>query len=193
MRLPTNLATRPFYNERAVQAIVTAIAVVVALATIVNLWQLTTLTTRERALGAERSAAESRIESLRRQAGRARSGLDGERLAAVSDAVREANAVIDGRTFSWTALFNWLETALPPDVRIISIRPRVDTDGRFVLGLTIEARDVDAIDSFLSRLESTGRFEGLLVRTERETDNGTLEATAEGVYKRDAVAAGDTR
>jgi hypothetical protein len=191
--LPTNLATRPFYNERAAQAIIAVIGALVALATVLNLWQIVDLTERDRRLGAERTAAEARIDLLRRQAGRARTGLDGSRVAAISEAVREANAVIDGRTFSWTALLNWLETALPADVRITAIRPRVDTDGRFVLGLTIEGRDVAAIDTFLTRLESTGRFEGLLVRTERETESGTIEATTEGFYRRDAVTTGGTR
>jgi hypothetical protein len=193
MSLPTNLATRPFYNERAAQAAITVIAVLVALATAVNLWLIVGLTQRDRALGAERAAAEARIDLLRRQTGRARSGLDSKRAAAIGDAVREANAVIDGRTFSWTALLNWLETALPAEVRIIAIHPRVDSDGRFVLGLTIESREVAAIDTFLTDLESTGRFEGLLVRTERETESGTIEATAEGFYRRDVVAAGGTR
>jgi hypothetical protein len=193
MSLRTNLATRPFYNERAVQAIITLVGALVVVATVINLWQVTTLTRRDRALVAERTAADSRIDTLRRQTSRARSGLDGARVAAVSDAVREANAVIDGRTFSWTALFNWLETALPPDVRIVSIRPRVETDGRFMLGIVVEGRDVTAIDTFLTRLESTGRFEGLLVRTERETEEGTIEATAEGVYRRTAASDGGTR
>ena len=120
---------------------------------------------------------------MRQQTARARSGLDGARLTAVAEAVREANAAIDGRTFSWTAVFNWLETRLPPDVRIASITPRVDADGRFILAFAVEGQSVDAIDTFLSALESTGRFEGLLVRQERETDEGTIEATAEGYYR----------
>lgn len=193
MSLPTNLATRPFYNERAVQALITALGVVVVAATLFNLWQLATLTQRERAFTAERTAADAKVESARRQAGRARSGLDRDRLAQVAGAVREANVVIDGRTFSWTALFNWLETALPADVRIIAIQPRTNPEGRFVLTLTVEARGVAAIDTFISRLESTSRFRGLLVRTESETDEGTIEATVEGEYRRDVPASGAAR
>ncbi len=104
----------------------------------------------------------------------------------MSSAVREANAVIDGRTWSWTALFNWLETNLPAEVRITGITPRIDPKGAFVLGFTVESESVEGIDRFLAALESTGRFEGLLVRQEQETDEGTIEATAEGVYKRPA-------
>ena len=143
MSLRTNLATRPFYNERAVNAIIGAVALVVVIATLVNVWQLIALTTKDRALVGEAAANDTRARGLRQQVTQARSGLDGERLKSVGDAVREANAIIDGRTFSWTALLNWLETALPPDVRIVSIKPRVDTDGRFVLGFNVEAKTVD--------------------------------------------------
>jgi hypothetical protein len=190
MSLRTNLSTRPFYNERAVNAIIGAVALVVAIATLANAWQLIALTTKDRALVGEVAANDTRARGLRQQVTQARSGLDGERLKSVGDSVREANAIIDGRTFSWTALLNWLETALPPDVRIVSIKPRVDTDGRFLLGFTVEAKTVGAIDTFIGRLEGTGRFDGLLVRQERETVDGTIEATAEGYYRRrDAVAA----
>ena len=174
MSLQTNLATRPFYNERAAHAVIVALAVLVAIATGVNLVRLATLTSRDRALGAETSDAVARARSLRQAAAQARSGLDGARLAAVTDAVREANTVIGGRTFSWTALFNWLETTLPPDVRITAITPKVDTSDRFVLGFAVESESVDGIDEFLAALEATGRFEGLLVRSERENDEGVI-------------------
>jgi len=183
MSVRTNLATRPFYNERAVQVLIAVAALLVMVATVGNVWQLVSLTRRDRALGAEAAAADSRARTLRQRTAQARSGLDGARLVAVADAVREVNAVIDGRTFSWTLLFNWLEAKLPPDVRIASITPRVDTDGRFILAFAVEGENVDAIDTFLSALEATGRFSDLLVRQERETDDGTIEATAEGFYR----------
>jgi hypothetical protein len=183
MSLRTNLATRPFYNERAVQAALVAVAVVVLTATVFNVWQLVSLTTRDRTLGAESAAADARAQTLRQQITPARSGLDSARLVEVAAAVREANAAIDARTFSWTAVLNWLETRLPSDVRIASITPRADTDGRFVLAFKIEGEGVEAIDRFLSALDGTGRFDELLVRQERETEDGTIEATIEGYYR----------
>jgi Tfp pilus assembly protein PilN len=197
MSLRTNLATRPFYNERAVQAVLILVAVLVVVATFFNVWQLASLTRRDRALGAESHAADARAQTLRQQITQARSGLDGERLVAVAAAVREANAAIDGRTFSWTAVLNWLETKLPADVRISSITPRVDVDGRFILAFKVEGESVEAIDTFLSALEGTGRFDELLVRQERETDDGTIEANLEGFYNATSapavVAAGAAR
>ena len=46
MSLRTNLATRPFYNERAVQGAIVVAALLVCTATIVNVWQLGSLTRR---------------------------------------------------------------------------------------------------------------------------------------------------
>ena len=62
-----------------------------------------------------------------------------------------------------------------------------------MLSLTVEARGVGAIDTFISRLEGTNRFRGLLVRTESETDEGTIEATVEGEFRREAAASGAAR
>lgn len=183
MSLRTNLATRPFYNERAVQALLVAALVIVAAATAVNVWRLVTLTGRDRALVAQATADDGRARTLRQQVGRVRSGLDGARLTGVAEAVDEANAIIDGRTFSWTGLLGWLESALPPDVRIVAITPRMATDGRLMVALDVEARSVAAIETFLGRLEGTGRFDGLLVRQEQENDEGIIEATAEGAYR----------
>jgi len=43
---------------------------------------------------------------------------------------REANALIDRRTFSWTELLNQFQSTLPPDVRIAGVAPQIDEEGR---------------------------------------------------------------
>lgn len=183
MSLRTNLATRPFYNEGAVQTLLVAALVLVAAATAVNVWRLVTLTARDRALVAQATSDDGRARTLRQQVTRVRSGLDGARLTAVADAVDEANRIIDGRTFSWTGLLGWLESSLPPDVRIVAIAPRMGSDGRLTVAFEVEGRSVGAIETLLGRLEGTGRFDGLLVRQEQESDEGLIEATIEGAYR----------
>ena len=79
-------------------------------------------------------------------------------------AAREANALIDGRTFSWTALFNQIEATLPPDVMLASVRPTID--GRRDEDHDDRARRGAAadIDEFIEKLEATGAFEDVLPR-----------------------------
>ena len=95
---------------------------------------------------------------------------------------RQANDLIDRRTFSWTELFNRLETTLPPDVRITSVRPSLDRDRRIMLTITVLARSVDDVDAFMEQLEATGAFANLLSREERVTDSGQLVAVLETEY-----------
>ena len=47
-----NLSTRPFYNERAVQALLGGLAVVLALLSLFTVWQFVALTGQQRELSA---------------------------------------------------------------------------------------------------------------------------------------------
>src|SRR5690606_21252100 len=67
MTIRTNLATRPCYNERAVQIAVIVLAVLVAAATAYNAVHLYSLTARESAVAAEIREAESRAQQLQRE------------------------------------------------------------------------------------------------------------------------------
>lgn len=182
MSLRTNLSTRPFYNERAVNTVIAGLAAIVLVATLFNVWQLVALTTQDRTRSVEAGEAERQARTLQQEAARVRSGIDRARVASVSEAAREANAVIRGRAFSWTALFNRIESTLPPDVRILSVQPRLDDAGRLSVGLVVEAVSISDIDAFIVALEDTKTFENLLARTEQETESGLIEARLEGLY-----------
>jgi hypothetical protein len=180
--LRTNLSTRPFYNIRAVQVTLAALALVVALLTIGNLVQLVRLTSSERALGARAQQAETEAERSRGEAKRIRSQIDAKELNEVAAAAEEANAIIDLRTFSWSDLFAQIETTLPESVRLTSFRPQEDREGRLVMNLGVQARRVQDLESFLDALEKTGRFREVLAAQEQADQDGLISATVEGVY-----------
>ena len=102
MTLRTNLSTRPFYNERAVQALLGLAALLIVVATIYNMTRLWSLSGRDRHLMAEAQAAETRTEVLRADVARARSSVDAGHIAEIAAEAREANQAIDRRAFSWT-------------------------------------------------------------------------------------------
>jgi hypothetical protein len=181
--LRTNLSTRPFYNIRAVQVTLGALALVVAALTIVNLVQLVRLTSSERALGARAQQAESEAARIREDARRIRSQIDAKELNEVAAAAQEANAIIDLRTFSWSDLFVQIEMTLPESVRLTSFRPQEDREGRLVMNLGVQARRVQDLESFLDALEKTGRFREVLAAQEQADQDGLISATVEGVYE----------
>ncbi len=134
----TNLATRPFYNERLVNLWLLALAAVVVAATIFNVTRARSDSGSNTELASQAAQNAARATELRRTAAGLRASLDAKQLEAVSVDAREANDLIDRRTFSWTALFNRFETTLPDDVRITSVRPTVDRD--HTITLTIHGR-----------------------------------------------------
>jgi hypothetical protein len=180
--LRTNLATRPFYNERLAAILVWGLLAIVLAVTAASIVRLTALSGRDTALREEAASNEQRAVELRRQARQARARVDPDDLRRIAAAAREANTLIDGRTFSWTELFNRFEATLPAGVRIVSVRPTPATAEQFTVTTTVMAREVDAIDAFMEALEERGGFRDVLARRESIDDEGRIEATLTGTY-----------
>ena len=105
------------------------VALLVLALTIVNIVEVVRLSRQNTALSARMRDDRSTASDLGRKARETRQGINQDELKVVAAAAREANALIDGRTFSWTALFNQLESTLPPEVMLASIRPSIDENG----------------------------------------------------------------
>jgi hypothetical protein len=180
--LRTNLSTRPFYNIRAVQAVLGACAAIAILFTMFNVISLVRLAANQRSLGARAVKAQDDATRLRSDAARVRAQVDAKELEVVSTAAREAKSIIEMRTFSWSDLLSQFEKTLPENVRITAVQPRVERDGRFVIGMRVEAREVGDLEKFLEELEMTGAFRNVLTTDEQATDDGLLEAVIEGLY-----------
>jgi hypothetical protein len=180
--LRTNLSTRPFYNERSIHAGLGLVSVIVLGLTIFNLAQIVVLKRKQSDLDTRARTAESRAHELLAHASTVRRGLNPKDLEAVSTAAREANTLIGHRLFSWTDLLNRLETTLPDDVRITSMRPTIDRDGDVVISMTVVGRRVEDIDRFMENLEGTGAFSGLFPRDETSTDDGLRQTSIEARY-----------
>jgi hypothetical protein len=179
--LRTNLSTRPFYNIRAVQAVLGACVAIVILFTMFNVISLVRLAASQRSLGARAVQAQNDATKLRADAARVRGQVDAKELEVVSGAAREAKSIIEMRSFSWTDLLAQFEKTLPENVRITAVQPRVE-DGRFVIGMRVEARQIGDLEKFLEDLEMTGAFRNVLATDEQATDDGLLEAVVEGLY-----------
>jgi hypothetical protein len=180
--LRMNLSTRPFYNERAAQFVLGAVALLIAALTVFNVVQYRSLSVRYTQLLGHVEDAERRATTLRGDAERARQNVDRAQLLTVAAAAREANGLIDQRAFSWTELLNRLEATLPADVRIQSIRPSTDRDGNMTVTMLVLGRRAEDIEQFVEQLETTGAFRHLYSRTETTNPEGLLEATLEGWY-----------
>ena len=186
--LRTNLSTRPFYNDRPIRLGIAIAVIAIAALTLFNGTRLLTLNQQNSELAARADAAESRTRELRSRADTVRKTLVQENITIVQGAAREANLLIARRAFSWTDLFNRFEETLPADVRIASIEPQQDEQGRMLVAITVQARRVEDLDEFIERLEKTGAFRGVLARQETADESGTLLSAIQGYYTPPAVA-----
>jgi len=179
--LRTNLSTRPFYNERGVHAIAAVVGVLVLGLTAWQVVRVVALskykTELNTAVRRDRDEADARI----KEAEQVRRGLNQKELAEVAGAAKEANELIERRTFSWTGLFNQLETTLPDDVMLTGVRPEFK-DGATLVSLDVQGRDSDDIDAFWDRLDKVGAFHDILWSAVDVGEDGLHKVQMKAVY-----------
>jgi hypothetical protein len=180
--LRTNLSTRPFYNERAVLGAIGLLAFLTAALAAFNAAQILSLTSRNSEFVSRAEASEAKAADLRDLALKTQQALKREDVDTVQEAAREANQLIDRRAFSWTTLFNQFEDTLPSDVRILSVSPQIDRDGRMLVAVTVIARRDEDLDTFIDRLRGTGAFSEFISRQDETLDDGTTRAVLQGYY-----------
>ena len=97
------------------------------------------------------------IDRRTREAADIRRGMNPQELALVAAAAKEANGLIEQRTFSWTELFNQLEATLPENVMLTAVHPEFK-DGITHVNMEIQGRRAEDNDAFFEKLEATGVF-----------------------------------
>ena len=160
MRVPINLATEPFRRDRHIIAGLSISCGVLACSLII----LVSLAYSARTRAAKMRAEVERLSRVARQLNSDQTQLDGKLRLPVNAAVLEhsvlLNALIERKAISWTRIFGDLETVLPPDVRLISIRlPKVNAEARGVmLDMIVGSQSPEPVLKFLRRLEGSPLF-----------------------------------
>ena len=177
----TNLSTRPFYNERPVHLALGIVALLVLGLTVFNVTQAVRLSSRNTELTERANRVEAVVADVAGQTVAIQRDINRTELDAVAAAAREANTLIDRRIFSWTEFFNRIESTLPPDVMMTSVRPEIGEEG-IAVSMGVLGRRVENIETFMGRLEATGAFAELLARQEEATEEGMYRAALRGRY-----------
>jgi hypothetical protein len=179
--LRANLATRPFYNERAIHVLLAVAGAIVLAITVWNVSRIVTLSRHSTELSARTNAERSEASRLSTEAVRIRRTINKDELTLVVNAAQEANALIDQRTFSWTEFFNQIEATIPPDVMLTSVRPSFK-EGVTSVSMIVLGRQIADIDEFIEKLETTGYFNDLIPASSEKTEDGLWRATITSVY-----------
>ena len=190
--LRTNLSTRPFYNERAVHLAIAAAALLVTAITAWNVVRVVGLSRQNTELSSRVNSDNDEAAQLTKMAADIRGRINQAELQRVVNAAREANGLIDQRTFSWTAFFNHIETTMPPDVMLAAVRPAIEK-GVTRVTMQLIGRRAEDVDEFLEKLEATGAFEDVVPAHQDRTDEGLYRVTVESVYTANAADADEEK
>ena len=187
-----NLATRPFYNDRAVHLVLAVLGLAVAAVLAIGATRLVELSRAHGALTLEAEAAEREAAAVSTQTAGLEREMPRDALASLVVAAEEVNRLIARRLFSWTAFFNVIEQTLPANVMLTAVRPDTDAEGTSV-DLAVIGRTVADIEEFIRRLEATGVFADVLARQGELNDEGMYRAQLRGRLVRlgETAAGGD--
>ena len=153
MKIPLNLASQPFRRDRPI--LVGSTAVAVLLLGVLGL--LISLIFTDRAQLADVRRDVVRYERSIRAVSAEQAKLDAE----VLERAVFLNQLLYRKGISWTQIFADLGRALPPNVRIMTIRPFVNKDNKVTLDMTVGAKTPANVIEFLKALESSPLFESV--------------------------------
>jgi Tfp pilus assembly protein PilN len=161
-----NLASRPFYNTTLYVVAYSVSAALLLAMTALNLYTFTVDQASWGRLHETRAQLRSEFQALDRTEKAHRRDLERLDLAQVAVQSEFANTAILQRVFSWTLLFNRLEQVLPPEVKVRSLRPKVDKNGIHfrILGT---AKTAEAFTDFEENLLQSPLFADVYPLSER--------------------------
>jgi hypothetical protein len=158
MSAPLNLASRPVRNDRLPALLFFVATALLAGATLYHgllvrrLWP-----SRSSALHAEVVGLRSEMQNLRAQAVRMRTERVPAQQLAEWKVIRD---LVDQRTFWWSELFQTFEEVLPPEVRLLTVTPRVSS-GNYRIDITARLDSAPTGLSLVHTLEERPEFEGV--------------------------------
>jgi len=158
MKIQLNLASEPMRRDRPI--IVASAAVGLLLC--ITLAALIGLMITDRSAMAESRQAINQVQRQLAKTNAAQAQLDAKmRLPENSSVLYRSqlfNTLIRRKSVSWTRIFSDLQTVLPYDVRVVSIRPQLNGRGDLSLEMVVAAQTPEPVIGFISKIELSSLF-----------------------------------
>lgn len=184
MRIPINLATRPFVNTRpflVTTSVLGSLALVLtAWITVVGVgtWQQESMT---RAQTSELEQQKAELVAEQRQLVASLSTPNARR---VLERKLFLDRLIQRRRLSWIELFFDLQQHLPRQARILSLSPALLESGNVSLDLRVVGSSSSAVIEFVQALEKGEKFRNVMLLSQSKVSGGAagVGATITAVY-----------
>ena len=158
MKIPINLASQPFRRDRPM-LIGSSLLAAIMIATLAMLISLDRIDRKHKI-----ESAKQLVETQQQLAlvMKDQSAVDRELRLPQNAAVLERSVLLNEmllrKGISWTRIFSDLEKTLPINVRVIQIRPTVDSSNKIFLQMVVGADNASQLTAFLEKLETSDVF-----------------------------------
>ena len=163
MRVPINLASQPFQRNRAfmVVASIASALLFVLLITLVSL----ALTTEDQMADSKKQIAsyQAQLAKLTAEESRIQAQMRKPENAEVVEKSLFLNNLLARKGISWTRIFADLEGVMPPNVRLISVRPAVNPQNEIMLEMAAGSENAESLNDLVRRLEASSLFGSITV------------------------------
>jgi len=167
-----NLASRPYRDYRPVYAAVVLMSLLTAFLMLNNIdtyYRYIHETRNTRAKIASIEAQAQRERELQQNVEQRMKSIDVGRLDAQTKFI---NAKLAERAFSWSTLLDELESVLTDDVRLLTVTPNFNKDGRIELSLQFESKSSDGMITTINRMNADPQFMEPFPSSESATEDG---------------------
>ena len=171
MRVPINLASRPYENLRPVYNAASLAAILLVALALVVAWADWQNRRDTRLLTEQVSQLEAAMADLAREQLELEQGLRRPEMQEIRERSAFLNSLIVRKSLSWTQMFMDLETILPPRAQVTAIRPRLNQSQQVEVTLTVAAASMGPLVEFLQKLESARQFGSPEVHSQRPPAN----------------------
>jgi Tfp pilus assembly protein PilN len=165
MRIGINLSSDPFRRDRPmlIGSAVVGVLMIVTLGALIWLGRI------DRKIVANDQRVQARLDRDLARLSAEQRKLDGEVRRPENAEVLERSVLLNTlllrKGISWTRIFADLEKTMPPNVRVMQIRPQVNGGNQIYLEMTIAADSPDPMVAFLAKLEGSDAFGSATITT----------------------------
>ena len=163
MRVPINLASQPFQRNRAFMVLssVASALLAILLLTLISL----AMSTDGQMADAQReiAASQAQLAKLNAEEARIQGLMRKPENADVIDKSVFLNNLLARKGISWTRIFGDLEGVMPSNVRLISVRPTVNSQNEIMLEMAAGSENADSLNDLVRQLEASPLFGSITV------------------------------
>jgi len=174
--LPLNLASRPFRNNILVGTLLTVLGVGLVGGTAFNLYVYLSYGAAYATLQHAQAEDRARIAVLQKQERDLAAQIKTRDFRSAYSRGKMASDLIRKSAFSWTQLFNTLETVIPANVVLAAIRPNISSDG-IVLRIEGVAKSHEALLTLEEKLQKHDAFKRVAPISERKLNPNLPDIT----------------